>query len=835
MEVIMTDERHEIIEFSPHIPVKLFMHKVGFVAKHWHRSLELLLVLEGRIRITVDEESFTLDSEDIILINSNSIHEIHSEGAVMIALQLKLEMFRLIEADLDNLLFHCNSSSDPDKEHYRILKYTIAQMIQNNTHRREGTDCRNYSLSYYLLSELLDNFRIPVTEALKAKRKYMARLTRIINYINEHYKENFSLSDLAESQQLSVPYLSSFFNKYMGIRFSQYYTDVKLEHALADLLDTEDSIETVALNNGFTEPHAFVRAFKKKYGTLPSVYRKEKKAAASSSDASANLNYLLVEPSHYLYLLTKYLPEKEDAFHSTFSPSIETISVEDISVSSSLRKLRHSFKKFITVGRAKDLLNHDIREMLTDIQKNIGYEYIKFHGILSDDMKFCTRASDGTLCFHYALIDTVLNFLRSIGLKPLIQLSFMPRALAKEPAQRFGETAFITSPPKDMEEWNFLIRSFISHLLEYFGKQEVSSWLFCIWNEPSTSKEMFGFENDALFFDFYRNTFHTVKSVDPDLKIGTPSLLYMENHGRPVWIENFIRYTLSHDCRPDFLNIHYYSDIIPSEKTDYNISHAAASQFPKRTDDFSLFIGSIRRIFRSLDVGDLPIYLTEWNFTLSHRNLINDTCFKSCYILKNLLKNYDRLDSFGYWSLTDLLEENPLPDTLFHGGLGIYTMNGIRKNVFYSFYFANMLGDSLIDAGDGYFITSGNDSYQIITYNYIHYGDLFAAGEAFDITQTSRYSAFNMAKRLRITLPLTDLDNGRYQIKEYYVNREHGSAFDLWVAAGGVTLSGAEAELFRGTCVPGFHSEYKMTEYNKLTYSPVLEPLEIRFAQIRKL
>lgn len=827
----MFEERHEIIKFPPHIPIKVFMHKLGVVARHWHSDLELLLVLEGQIDINIDDDISHLKSEDIIIINPNSIHEIHSESAVMIALQLKLEKYYLTDSPIDNLTFQCNSSAEPDKTHYKRLQYYIAQMVNNNAHRSEGTDYRNYALSYYLIAELLEYFRIPTPETVRIKRKYVERLTDITTYINEHYKENFSLRDLAEVQNLSVPYLSSFFNKYMGIKFSQYYTNVKLEHAIEDLLNTNDSIETIALNHGFTESHTFIRAFKSRYNILPSVYRKEERNP-NESVFPQNLNYFCLEPSSYLHLLTKYLKNDASKCQPPGTDKYTSVDVPEVSADSPGKKLRHSFKKFISVGRAKDILNYNIQNMLKDIQKNIGYEYIKFHGILSDDMNVCTRESSGTLRFHYYLVDQVIEFLLSIGLKPMIQLSFMPLALASDPQKNVGQNPFNTSPPSDMSEWNMLIEDFTRHLLLHFGYEEVVTWLFTVWNEPCTSKKMFGFGDDMLFFDFYRNTYQTVKKVCPKLFFGTPSLLYFEPEKAPIWIINFLNYTKKHGCRPDFLNIHYYSDIVPPTADDFVLQSTPSSKFPICTDDFSFYIGSIKKTFRKLGVDSLPIYLTEWNFTMSHRNLINDTCFKSCYILKNLLKNYDRLDSFGYWSLTDMLEEIPLPDHLFHGGLGIYTINGIRKNVFYSFYFANMLGDVFLSSGDGWFVTKKNQSYQIITYNYEHYGNLFAAGELFDITQTNRYSPFNMTKKLSISIPITGLENGNYTIKEYFINREHGSAYDLWVSMGGIPLSSADLELLRSISVPGFHTENKFVHQNTITYNAQLEPLEIRFSEI---
>lgn len=828
----MLDDRHEIIEFSKQIPIKVFMHKLGVVTKHWHRSLELLMILEGSLSITIDDESYELNSEDILLINSNCIHEIHSQGAVMIAVQIKPELFSNIDIDWDNIIFECNSAKDTSKELYRGIQFAIASLIRQNAYRSEGTDSKNYSLAYYLISELMDNFMIPATSAIKAKLKYVERLNRIINYIDVHYKENFLLSDLAEEEQLSVPYLSSFFDKYMGTKFSQYYTDVKLDHALKDLTNSKDSIETIATNNGFTESHAFVRAFKKKYNMLPSAYRKNSAQEIPNTEFAKNLNYLMVEPSNYLHLLTQYLPESEIMYHSSDVIKEFPLEVKQVSVAKPTQKLRHTFKKFITVSRAKELLNHDIQRMLRDLQQNVGYEYIKFHGIFSDDMLVCSR-QDGKLLFRYTLVDMALDFILSIGLKPLIQLSFMPMALASDPNKTVFAASMNTSPPSKMEEWNELVDNFTRHLIARYSRQEVLSWLFCVWNEPTTSAKMFGFSDTQLFYSFYKNTYDTVKAVNPDISFGTPSLLYMENLGEPVWIKQFLQWIKANHCMPDFINIHYYSDIIPATADNFILSNAATSQFPKQEDDFGLFIGSLRKIFKTLDVSNLPIYLTEWNFTLSHRNLINDTCFKSCYIMKNLLKNYDRLDSFGYWCLTDLIEENNLPEALFHGGLGIYTMNGLRKSVYYAFYFANKLGDDFITADEGYFITKKEDSYQIISYNYIHYGNLFAAGELFDITETKRYTAFNMSKHLALSIELEDLENGRYEIKEYYVNREHGSAFDTWVTFGGIPLNPQDTELLKGMCVPGFHSEYNMVEQNKMTYSASLEPLEIRFVEIK--
>lgn len=832
----MLDERHEIIEFGPHIPLKIFIHKLGSVSKHWHSSLELLMVLEGNISITVDGETWQLKDEDVILINSNSIHEIHSEnGAVMIAVQIKLSLFNQFQTDLTSIVFDCNSATTPDFKRYANIRFAIASLIQANSYHSDGTDYMNYSLSYYLVSQLLENFKSNASETLQKQQKYMERLTRIINFINEHYAENFSLSDLAAMENLSVPYLSQFFDKYMGVKFIQYYTGIKLEHAVSDLISTKDSIETIAMRNGFTESHAFIRAFKKQYQMLPSAFRKQQAQNPTLTAHANDINYLLLEPSNYLQALTKYLSTNDLSAHSMPSAVHKELVVSDIPVTETLTPLRHTFKTFTSVGRAAELLDRNIQEMLIDLQKNVGFRYIKFHGILSDDMMVVSRIGQ-ELRFTYTLVDQVLDFLLSIQLKPLIQLSFMPKELAENPDKTVCYCPFITSPPADMKEWNFLIEDFTRHLIERYGLDEVKQWPFTVWNEPVTSKKMFGFGDDALFFRFYKHTYDTVKSVCQDIQFGSPSMLYIENLGNADWIYRFVGWCQENNCLPDFMNIHYYADIIlPTSGDDFFLNKATASCFPQITDDFSLFIGGVKKIFKTLGLQDKPVYMTEWNFTMSHRNLISDTSFKTCYIMKNLLKNYDRLDSFCYWSLTDLIRENPLPPNQFHGGLGIYTSSGLRKGVFYVFYFANMLGDELIASGDGYFITRKGDSYQIITYHYIHYGDLFAAGELFDITETNRYTAFDTTKSFDISLQLTEVANGNYNVKEYFVNRHHGNAYDIWLEMGAIPLSPKDTDLFRGLCVPGFHQSRLYAEKHALTYTAELEPFEIRFAEISPL
>lgn len=186
-----------------------------------------------------------------------------------------------------------------------------------------------------------------------------------------------------------------------------------------------------------------------------------------------------------------------------------------------------------------------------------------------------------------------------------------------------------------------------------------------------------------------------------------------------------------------------------------------------------------------------------------------DTCFKSCYLTKNLLENYDELDSFDYWVLTDWIEETQPSKEQFHGGLGLFTQDGIKKPHYYAFDFMNKLGDLLIDKGNGYFITKSYGKIQILLYNYEHFNHLFASGETFDMTFIERYTPFSQLGKMEISLELTDIPVKACIIREHIINQASGSAFDEWVRMGAPNLCKKILSTLNKFLFPNYLSEKK--------------------------
>lgn len=824
------NEQLEIINFNENTPLKLKSIYLEQMDSHWHKGIELILVLSGEVTVICNGVPSYLKEDDLILINEYSIHSLKSnDGCNLVSLQINTQS--IVGKD-DQMFFDCNSSNNNNKGKFYNIKRLIAELVKVNSSQSECNVFYNYSIIYNIFYDLALNFQSKQSSTLS--RKFFDRVNSIITYIDEHYRDNITLADLAAHEHLSVPYLSSFFEKQLGMNFLTYYNELRFERAVNKLLSSDLSVEEISLNNGFPDPRSFVNLFKKKYNCIPSAYRKQHISGKIKKTAVKIHTNGLEKNESTLLILAKYLPDpaQKNDVQQRYITDTKIINRKHISISSATIQLKHTFKTFTSVARAKEILLSDVQQMLKDIQHNIGYEYIKFHGLLSDDMLVYDEDSMGNPHYSFIYIDKVIDFLLSINLKPLIELSFMPKALALYPERTIYSSPFVISPPKDLKKWYDLIVALTSHLIERYSSHTVKNWLFCVWNEPDTSVTLFGFKNDVDFYNLYKTTYDAVKSVNKGIVFGSPSLLVPYNINR-IWISNFIKWCFKNHCLPEFMNIHFYDNDYSDESLSHHTpAHPAHDRLNMDENSFCKCIDITKKLFNNLGIGDLPIYLTEWNLTVSHRNLLNDTCFKSCYLAKNLLENYDSLDSFGYWVLTDAIEETQPSSEQFHGGLGLFTTNGIKKPHYYAFSFINKLGNKLIEKGDGYFITKSHKKIQIILYNYEHFNHLFASGETFDMTFTKRYTPFSQLGKMSASLQLCDIPSKTCTIRQHILNQKHGSAFDEWVRMGAPKLTPESVEYLKQICVPKLIINTECINDGTITIQADLEPLEVRLIEV---
>ena len=157
-------------------------------------------------------------------------------------------------------------------------------------------------------------------------------------------------------------------------------------------------------------------------------------------------------------------------------------------------------------------------------------------------------------------------------------------------------------------------------------------------------------------------------------------------------------------------------------------------------------------------------------------------------------------------------------------------MNGIPKPPYYVFRYLSKLGNECIGKGKGWFITKSSGKIQIALYNYEHYSRLFASGELFDMSITNRYTPFTMLNPMEYHLTLKNIPGNCARIGEYYINREHGSCFDQWVAIGAPNqLMPEDEKILKELSAPGMLIHNENIENQTLNLKILLQPLEFRF------
>lgn len=835
----MTNQVYTGFQFPSNIPFQIQIVQVTDLYPHWHSATQILFVLNGELEAEVDGEVSLLSDGDLLLVNRYCIHEIRgAQRCMVLCMELDLHKFDLPKGSADQLWFSCDSSRDPVPGRYDNLRTLISLIAERNATQDDTALYDNKSFAYSLLKELIQNFQVPVPSPEQHRERYLNRMEPVARYVEEHYRENLSLESLAAQVHMSPPYLSSLFTRWLGTTFSNYYNCVRLCHAVDDLLSTEDSINTVALNNGYANAQAFVRAFKARYRCLPSAYRQardpdgERRRAGSAAPASGFKLSMLHRGQ-----------SGQDAAGPEAAVQADWEQITGV--------FGNQFRKIIGVGSAKELLYQPIQEQLRAAQEAIGFEYVKFHGLLSDQMMVVSRDTNDELVFDFKQIDMVFDFLFSLGLKPFIQLSFMPVELAQDKDKMIMYRRFNTSQPASLDDWRRLVRELLLHLFARYGRGRIEALPVLVWHNADTSKDMFAMQDDEMFYRLYLETFRTIRDLDPTIQIGSPALTFMSEQSIR-WAQRFFLWLQEQGVQPDFLCAQYYSDEyapgpikidLHSARPDNIIGTPAANPFEVHAgiplsadpDNLRRRRGIMDDFFRKLGLSHLPLYITEWNLTTSHHNLINDTQFMGCYLVKNMAEHMDGVAGVGYWPVSDFIEEQPLPDATFHGGLGLMTSNGIRKPQFNAMLALCQMAPQVLARGEGYLVTRGKSILTILTYNYEHFSRLYAANKTYNTTAVERYTPFQRQQRRQFRFRVSGLSGKRVRESvEFINNRDHGSAFDFWVKMGAPPVGGTfhldqyRLKLLQASAEPFVHTVQLDVTGDSLEYRAVLEPLEFR-------
>lgn len=336
-------------------------------------------------------------------------------------------------------------------------------------------------------------------------------------------------------------------------------------------------------------------------------------------------------------------------------------------------------------------LRSDWREQLAKSHRELGFQYVRFHGLLDDDMNVVARDWDHaagrageTTRYSFFNIDSIFDFLLKIGMKPFIELGFMPSALASGTQTCFYYKANVT-PPADYAEWEALIEALTRHLVERYGLDEVQTWFFEVWNEPNLSYFWAG--TQAEYFKLYAHAARAIKRVDARLRVGGPATSVNS------WIPEMLAFCQTENVPLDFVSTHHY----PTDDPLWRHSDLSGDEIYKQfAHEFGKYDrGVLQKMTAKArqQAGDLPLYYTEWNTSAWLGDSIHDEAYSAALVAKTLADNDGLVQGYSFWTFSDLFEEGCQNSAPFHGGFGLQNIYGIPKPTYRVFELYHHLGD----------------------------------------------------------------------------------------------------------------------------------------------
>ena len=384
--------------------------------------------------------------------------------------------------------------------------------------------------------------------------------------------------------------------------------------------------------------------------------------------------------------------------------------VIDADVAKSKGPMDRMYNFCVGAGRANEGLRADWQRQLKEVRAECGFRYIRFHGLFCDDMGVYQEDKSGRPIYNWQYVDELFDFLQNIGMKPFVELGFMPGALASGPSTIFWYKANVT-PPKDYAKWEAFIAAFVRHVTERYGAPEVRRWYFEVWNEPNLTGFWMGTTGGksaaefvpiarAEYYKLYATTAHAVKSVDPTYRVGGPAT------AGSGWIDETLAYCTAQSLPLDFVSTHSYAT--SSGYLDENGS--AGTVFSPDRNAITAEVKGVRARMDRSAFARSELHYTEWSSSYTPSDPIHDSYHSAAFILDKICHIGTAATSMSYWTFTDIFEEAGPRATPFHGGFGLLNYQDLRKPAYYAFQFLNRLGDDeLVNSDPDSVVARGKD------------------------------------------------------------------------------------------------------------------------------
>ncbi|MBN2165184.1 MAG: hypothetical protein JW717_02795 [Marinilabiliaceae bacterium] len=444
------------------------------------------------------------------------------------------------------------------------------------------------------------------------------------------------------------------------------------------------------------------------------------------------------------------------------------------------------FKECIGAGRANEGLRADWQMQLKTLKNDCDFKYIRMHGLLTDDMAIYKEDKDGNPIYNYQYVDVLYDYIIEIGMKPFVELGFMPSSMASGNQTIFWWRGNVT-PPKDYTKWEGLIFNLVQHFVERYGENEVKDWYFEVWNEPNLTPGFWtGTQYD--YFKLYKHAAIAVKRVNSALKVGGPAT------AGAAWEPEMILFCSENSVPLDFISTHAYGvDVGFLDEFGSTGTRLSKNDWSVSND----VIQSRNEISESL-MPNLELHYTEWSSSYTPADPLHDSYHEAAYILNKLKQIGCATNSMSYWVFTDIFEEAGPRFTPFHGGFGLMNIQGIKKPAYHAYSFLNKLGETelLNDDNASYACKSNTGDFQLLFWD-------FTYTLPDDSINNQQYYIRDLPAKEKsvVTIDVSGIPSGKYILDIFRIGYMSNDAYSLYVKMGKPDqLTKTEVDFLKRTC-----------------------------------
>ena len=387
-------------------------------------------------------------------------------------------------------------------------------------------------------------------------------------------------------------------------------------------------------------------------------------------------------------------PLAEATAQASHQATEETVTID---AHAAAKPFPHFWEQMFGSGRAVLTMRESYREDLRQVKQITDFRYVRFHAIFHDEVGVYTEDRQGNPVYNFDYVDQIYDGLLANGVKPFVELSFMPKLLAARLDYHPFWYKPIVSPPADYAKWNALVRAFAQHLVDRYGIDEVSNWYFEVWNEPNIDFWT-GRPAQQTYFELYDNTARTLKTVSQRIRVGGPAT------AQAAWVGDIIAHATKEQVPLDFVSTHAYGN-----DTAMDILGHAAPDIPPH----QMLAAAIDKVHAQIAASarpDIPLIWSEFNATYMSEREITDSVYMGPWLAKTISEADGKVSMMSYWTFSDVFEEQGVIRAPFFGGFGLIAIDHLPKPAFNVFRLLHTLGDErLAEKADDVLVTKKKD------------------------------------------------------------------------------------------------------------------------------